>query len=80
MGKGILALLSAMAEDERERILRRGNEGREIAKANGAKFGRRLKLTDHQRSRALDRLASGESQDAITADFNVHRSTISRLR
>ena len=79
MGKGILALLSAMAEDERERILRRANEGREIAKANGAKFGRRPKLTEHQRSRALERLAAGESQDAIAADFNVHRSTISRL-
>ncbi|MEL6725683.1 MAG: helix-turn-helix domain-containing protein [Pseudomonadota bacterium] len=69
-----------MAEDERERILRRANEGREIARKNGAKFGRRPKLTDHQRSRALERLASGESQNAIAADFNVHRSTISRLR
>ncbi|MEM6898653.1 MAG: recombinase family protein [Pseudomonadota bacterium] len=80
IGQGILALLSAMAQDERERILRRANEGREIARANGAKFGRRPKLTEHQRSRALERLAAGESQEAIAADFNVHRSTISRLR
>lgn len=34
MGTGILAFLSALAEDERERITRRANEGRQIAIAN----------------------------------------------
>lgn len=61
MGKGILAFLSALAEDERERITRRGNEGRQIAIANGTKFGRKPKLTDHQRQLARDRMANGET-------------------
>jgi len=80
MGKGILALLSAMAEDERERILKRANEGREIARSKGVRFGRRPKLTDHQRKQALARLTAGDNQSEIAADYNVHRSTISRLR
>ncbi|MEM8633441.1 MAG: recombinase family protein [Pseudomonadota bacterium] len=80
MGKGILALLSAMAEDERERILRRANEGRAIAKLKGARFGRKPKLSAHQRKRALERIAAGHPQQAIADDMNVHRSTISRLK
>lgn len=79
MGKGILAFLSALAEDERERITRRANEGREIAKACGVKFGRKPKLTDHQRDLALQRRARGESCRAIAKDLGVAHTTISRL-
>ena len=39
MGKGLLAFMSALAEDERERINRRAKEGLAIAHANGVKFG-----------------------------------------
>lgn len=56
MGKGIYAFLSALAEDERERITRRANEGRAAAKARGVKFGPRPKLSQHQMSLALTRL------------------------
>ena len=80
MGKGILAFLSALAEDERERITRRANEGRQIAIANGVKFGRRPKLTEHQRQLARDRLASGDTCRAIAKDLGVAHTTISRLR
>lgn len=55
MGKGILAFLSALAEDERERITRRANEGRMAAKARGVKFGPKPKLTDHQKNVTLER-------------------------
>ncbi|MEM1019178.1 MAG: recombinase family protein [Pseudomonadota bacterium] len=79
LGKGLLALLSSMAEDERVRINRRANEGRTLAKAKGVRFGRKPKLTDHQRKAALQRLAAGDSQRAIAADMNVAQSTISRL-
>ena len=41
---------------------RRANEGRAIARENGEKFGRKPKLTEHQRSLALDRLAVGGGQ------------------
>ncbi len=45
VGKGILAFLSALAEDERDRISRRANEGRAAAKARGVKFGPRLNIS-----------------------------------
>lgn len=80
MGKGILAFLSALAEDERERITRRANEGRQIAIANGTKFGRKPKLTDHQRQLARQRMADGDTCRAIARDLGVAHTTISRLR
>ncbi|MEO1152211.1 MAG: recombinase family protein [Pseudomonadota bacterium] len=79
LGKGLLGLLSAMAEDECERILRRANEGRRIAKENGVYLGRKPKLTDHQRHKARERLTAGETATAIALDLGVHKSTISRL-
>lgn len=80
MGKGILAFLSALAEDERERITRRANEGRQIAIANGTKFGRKPKLTAHQRQLARQRMADGDTCRAIARDLGVAHTTISRLR
>lgn len=80
MGKGILAFLSALAEDERDRITRRANEGRAAAKARGVKFGPKPKLTEHQRSLALRRLANGDSCRAIAKDMGVSHTTVSRLR
>ena len=38
-GKGLLALLSALAEDERHRIVKRANDGRTAARKNGARPG-----------------------------------------
>ena len=80
MGKGILAFLSALAEDERERINRRANEGRQIAIANGTKFGRKPKLTDHQRQLTRQRMANGDTCRAIARDLGVAHTTISGLR
>lgn len=80
IGQGLLALLSAMAEDERERIIRRAATGRAIAKAKGVRLGRRPKLTEHQQMRALERLTAGESCRTIALDMGVSKSTISRLR
>lgn len=80
LGQGLLALLSAMAEDDRQRIVRRAQEGRKAAKARGAKFGAKPKLTEHQQRVALDRLAAGESCRAIGKDMGVAHTTISRLQ
>ncbi|WP_049643149.1 recombinase family protein [Candidatus Rhodobacter oscarellae] len=79
MGKGILAFLSALAEDERERITKRANEGREAAKARGVKFGPKSKLTEHQRIVACKRLSAGDSCRSIAKDMGVSHSTISRM-
>lgn len=79
MGKGILAFLSAMAEDERERIVRRGKQGLQQAKERGVKLGRKPKLSDHQQKKARYRLGKGESARSIAKDMGVSHTTISRL-
>ncbi len=80
INRGILAFLSALAQDERERIHRRAAEGRRAAKARGANFGRKPKLTDHQQAEALERLGAGDTCRQIAKTFGVHHATISRLR
>lgn len=80
MGKGILAFLSALAEDERDRLTRRAQEGRQAAKAKGVRFGPKPKLTEHQRNVALQRLANGDSARSVAKDMGVSHPTISRLK
>jgi DNA invertase Pin-like site-specific DNA recombinase len=41
MGRGFMAMMSALAEDERQRIIKRTHEGRQIARAKGVKMGRK---------------------------------------
>ena len=79
IGRGILPFLSAVAEDERERIHKRSTEGRAAARARGAHLGRRPKLTEHQRRVAVERLAAGESARAIARDMGVAHTTVGRL-
>jgi DNA invertase Pin-like site-specific DNA recombinase len=79
IGKGFLAFLSALAQDERERITKRADEGRKLALANGVKFGRKSALTEHQQAEALARIRSGESYRAISKTYNVSHMTIKRL-
>jgi DNA invertase Pin-like site-specific DNA recombinase len=63
--RGILALLSGLAEEERTQILRRANEGRIAAIKRGSKLGRRPKLDDHQQKEAIKWLETGESCPSI---------------
>jgi len=78
-GRGILALLSGLAEEERHRIMKRANEGRVAAVKRGTKMGRTPKLDDHQQKEALKRIKAGESLRIIAKSYRVHHSTISRL-
>ena len=55
MGRGFMAMMSAMAEDERLRIIKRTHEGQKIAQAKGA-WGREPKLTPRQRAEAISGL------------------------
>ncbi len=80
IGQGFLAFLSALAEDERERIVKRAADGRKVARAKGVRLGRKPKLTEHQLIKARGELARGRSCRAVAQDLNVHHSTISRLR
>jgi DNA invertase Pin-like site-specific DNA recombinase len=79
MGRGFMAMMSAMAEDERLRIVKRTHEGRQIARANGVKMGRRPKLNSYQTKEARQRLAKGEKPRDLAKAYAVSLRTIWRL-
>lgn len=66
-----MALLSAMAEDERERIVKRAADGRAAAKARNVKFGRPSALSDHQKRKELERLAEVGRTTAVAALWRI---------
>ncbi len=78
-GRLMLTVLGGLAEFERHLILARTNEGRQRAKARGVRFGRKLKLTKHQREEAIARREAGEALTEIARTYAVSHSTISRL-
>jgi DNA invertase Pin-like site-specific DNA recombinase len=78
-GRLMLTVLGGLAEFERELIRARTDEGRKRAQARGVRFGRKLKLTQHQRKEALARREAGEPLVDIARTFGVSHSTISRL-
>ena len=78
-GKLMITVLGGLAEFERHLILSRTSEGRVRAKARGVKFGRKPKLTKHQRAEALARREAGEALTEIGKSYNVSHMTISRL-
>jgi DNA invertase Pin-like site-specific DNA recombinase len=75
----MLTVLGGLAEFERHLIRTRTGEGRQRAMAAGRVFGRKPKLTPHQRKEALARREAGESLMDIGRSFNVSHSTIRRL-
>jgi DNA invertase Pin-like site-specific DNA recombinase len=78
-GRLMLTVLGGLAEFERELIKARTDEGRKRAQARGVRFGRKLKLTAHQRQEAIARREAGEALVEIGRSYNVSHSTISRL-
>jgi DNA invertase Pin-like site-specific DNA recombinase len=79
LGKGILAFLSALAEDERLRILARANGGRAEAKKRGVKFGPKPKLAPHQEKEVV-RMVHGEGKSLreVAHHYDVGHSTVVR--
>lgn len=78
-GKLMITVLGGVAEFERSLILARCNEGRVRAKSKGVKFGRKFKLTEHQKKQALELREQGKSQKEIGKLLNVSHQTIGRL-
>jgi DNA invertase Pin-like site-specific DNA recombinase len=79
IGRGFMAFISAMAEDERQRIIKRTHDGRVIARENGVKMGRKFRLNEVQRTEARQRLANGEAADHLAKVYGVSRATIYRV-
>jgi|UPI0007842C58 DNA invertase Pin-like site-specific DNA recombinase len=80
IGRGFMAMFSAMAEDERGRIIKRTHEGRKLSQARGVKMGRKEKLNEKQKAEARKRLAAGEVPNDLAPLYGVSRATIARLR
>jgi DNA invertase Pin-like site-specific DNA recombinase len=78
-GRLLLTVLGGLAEFERELIRSRTSEGKARAIKRGVRFGRRPKLTQHQRIEARERKTKGDLVVDIARSLNVSHSTISRL-
>jgi DNA invertase Pin-like site-specific DNA recombinase len=73
-------MLGVFAKLERRRIKERTARGRADAKANGVKFGRKPKLTPHQKREAIKRRdREGETLRSKGRSYNMSAATISRL-
>lgn len=68
-----------IARKTREDIIRRTIAGRERARANRVRFGRRPKLSLAEQQDVRERIAAGEHLRAIARTYDVSASTISRL-
>jgi DNA invertase Pin-like site-specific DNA recombinase len=68
-GRLMVTVLAGLAEFERSLIIARCNEGRAKAKANGVRFGRKLKLTPHQLAEVKARRAGGEPMREIAKEL-----------
>jgi DNA invertase Pin-like site-specific DNA recombinase len=79
-GRLMLAVLSGLADVERDLIRTRTAEGRTRAKARGQRMGRRSKLTDAQKVEARRRRAEGATLKELADSYHVGLATISRLR
>jgi DNA invertase Pin-like site-specific DNA recombinase len=79
-GRLMITVLGGLAEFERELILARTAEGKRRAMSRGVKFGRKPKLTPHQRAIVADRKRQGDMVRDIARDLGVHHSMISRLQ
>src|SRR5580700_2855655 len=76
----VLAMLGVAAKLERRRIAERTARRRADAKAKGVKFGRKPKLTAHQKREAIKRRdVDEETLRSIGRSYNVSAATISRL-
>jgi DNA invertase Pin-like site-specific DNA recombinase len=77
----MLTVLGGLAEFERDLIHARTGEGRDRARAQGVRMGRKPKLTTHQKREAIKRRDRGEEPlRDIASSYNVSHSTISRLK
>jgi Resolvase, N terminal domain len=76
IGRGFMAMFSALAEDERRRIIKRTHEGRRISQARGVKIGRRERLNEKQKAEVRRRLAAGETAAELAPLYGVSRPTM----
>lgn len=79
-GKLMLAMLSAVAEMERDLLVERTQAGLARAKAEGRRLGRPRKTTPQQHDEIRAALAAGETVSATARQYAVSRATIIAIR
>lgn len=79
-GKMTMAVISAVAEFERDLLIERTQAGLARAKKDGKILGRPRALTDIQEADALQRLAVGESIASVARALKTSRATVMRVR
>ena len=75
----MIAVLSGLADVERDLIRTRTAEGRSRAKARGQHMGRPPRLTPQQQAEARRRRAEDATLKELAKSYNVGPATISRL-
>ena len=78
-GKMTMAVISAVAEFERDLLVERTRAGLDRAKAQGKKLGRPSLLTNDQQHEVKLKRAEGLSLAALAKEFGVSRSAIHRI-
>ena len=79
-GKMTMAVISAVAEFERDLLIERTQAGLARAKSEGKVLGRPRALTDAQEVDALQRLGGGEAVAAVARALKTSRATVMRVR
>jgi len=79
-GKMTMAVISAVAEFERDLLVERTQAGLARAKNEGKVLGRPRALTDAQEAEALQRLVDGEAVAAVARALKTSRATVMRVR
>lgn len=69
MGKMVVTILSAVAQAERRKILERTNKGRQEARLNGVRFGRKRTVV---RSKIIILINNGYSATKISRNLILH--------
>ncbi len=77
-GKMTMAVISAVAEFERDLLIERTQAGLSRAKAQGVALGRPSSLSPEQQTIVRQRRAEGASLGSLAAEFKVSRSAIQR--
>lgn len=78
LGRGVLALLAAVAEDERERLRERTRAGMQAVARRGKHVGRPSSMTPDRLALAGRLLGEGKGKAEVAALVGVSKSTLRR--
>jgi Enterobacteriaceae phage serine recombinase len=78
LGRGVLALLAAVAEDERDRLRERTRAGMQAARRNGRHVGRPFILTPDKLDLARRLIGEGKGRAVTARMIGVHPATLRR--